>query len=178
MHVPSTNQIYFSMYLYAQEQQLPLGPGIEWKLNNKTFRKSVMISQVSFVQIQWLQMVQESDICCDSNGNRIQMQNAYFQNEIEMNGYKIDGYIKRDGVNVFFEFLGCKFHPGCCVPDVNIENACLKRQTWLMKKNWLESNGELHIMRECQWRTMLSNTPESFLPKTDIPRVLLTDTKG
>ena len=106
MHVPSTNQIYFSMYLYAQEQQLPLGPGIEWKLNNKTFRKSVMISQVSFVQIQWLQMVQESDICCDSNGNRIQMQNAYFQNEIEMNGYKIDGYICRDGVHVFFEFLG------------------------------------------------------------------------
>ena len=94
------------MYLFAQQQDLPLGPGIEWTWNKSKFRKSVMISQVSFVQIQWLQAMQETDICIDSNGFRLQIQNAYFQNEVEMNTYKVDGYIKRDGVNVFFEFLG------------------------------------------------------------------------
>ena len=74
--------------------------------------------------------------------------------------------------------LGCKYHPGCCVPDKDIENAGLKRQVWLMKKQWMENNGELHVMRECEWREKLANTPISFLPKTDIPRILLTDTKG
>ena len=94
------------MYLFSQQQDLPLGPGIEWTWNKSKFRKSVMISQISFVQIQWLQAMQETDVCIDSNGCRLQIQNGYFQNEVEMNTYKIDGYLKRDGVNVFFEFLG------------------------------------------------------------------------
>ena len=94
------------MYLYAQQQELPCGPGIEWKVKGSSFVKSVMTSQVSFGQIQWLMAIQESDICVDSNGHRIQIQHAYFQGEKTLNTYKIDGYLNRDGVNVFFEFLG------------------------------------------------------------------------
>ena len=46
-----------------------------------------------------------------------------------------------------------------------------------MKKHWMQTNGELHIMRECEWRNILSRTPEQLLPQTDIPRILLSDTK-
>ena len=94
------------MYLYSQEQLLPCGPGIEWTLHGNSFKKSVMISQVSFVQIQWLMCIQESDICLDSNGDRVQIQHAYFRDEVVMNGHKPDGFMVRDGTKVFFEFLG------------------------------------------------------------------------
>ena len=47
-----------------------------------------------------------------------------------------------------------------------------------MKKHWMETNGELHVMRECEWRNIVSTTPEGLLPKTDIPRILLEDTKS
>ena len=94
------------MYLYSQKKKLPCGPGIEWTLNGNTFKKSVMISQVSFPQIQWLMSVQESDICVDSNGDRVQIQHAYYRDEVVINGHKPDGFMVRDGVQVFFEFLG------------------------------------------------------------------------
>ena len=42
----------------------------------------------------------------------------------------------------------------------------------------MQANGELHIMRECEWRNTLSRTPEKLLPQTDIPRILLSDTKS
>ena len=213
------------MYLFSQEQELPCGPGIEWTVKGNSFHKSVMISQVSFPQIQWLMFMQESDICIDSNGNKIQIQHEYFRDEVVINGHKPDGYILRDKKNIFFEFLGefnarhssyitydmnpvicliclilvlrysnigyrirpyiidviclgCKFHPGCCIADEQIENAVLKRHVWDNKKKWMESVGELHIMRECTWQKKLSNTPETFFPKTQIPRILLSDTKG
>ena len=79
---------------------------------------------------------------------------------------------------ILYCISGCKFHPGCCIPDDSIENAPLKMQFWLMKKHWMETNGELHVMRECEWRNIVSTTPEGLLPKTDIPRILLEDTKS
>ena len=94
------------MYLFSQEQDLPCGPGIEWTLKGHKFKKSVMISQVSFVQIQWILTMQETDICLDRNGNRVQIAHAYHQNEIVMNGHKPDGYANVDGRHIFFEFLG------------------------------------------------------------------------
>ena len=94
------------MYLYCQKKFLPCGPGIEWTLSGYSFRKSVMISQVSFVQLQWLMSMQESDICVDSDGNRVQIQHAYFNDEVVINGHKPDGFMVRDGTKVFFEFLG------------------------------------------------------------------------
>ena len=75
-------------------------------------------------------------------------------------------------------YLGCKYHPDCCIADDQIENAVLKRHVWETKKKWMESVGELHIMRECIWWKKLANTPETFFPKTQIPRILLNDTKG
>ena len=54
----------------------------------------------------------------------------------------------------------------------------LKRHVWNTKKQWMETNGELHVIRECTWSNMLTNTPASVLPKTEIPRILLKDTKG
>ena len=102
----NVHQYIFSMYLYSQEQFLPCGPGIEWTCHKNQFKKSVMISQVSFVQMQWLFAMQETDICRDKNDNRIQIAHAYHQNEVVMNGHKPDGYAKVDGKHIFFEFLG------------------------------------------------------------------------
>ena len=74
--------------------------------------------------------------------------------------------------------LACKYHPGCCIPDAEIENAVFKHNVWNTKKQWMESVGELHVMRKCIWKDMLSKTPDTFFPKTQIPRILLNDTKG
>ena len=74
--------------------------------------------------------------------------------------------------------IGCKFHPGCCIPDDQISNAALKRHVWETKKQWMESVGTLYTMRECKWAEILYRTPESLLPTTDIPRILIKDTKG
>ena len=82
------------------------------------------------------------------------------------------------GFSILRDCSGCKYHPGCCIPNDEIENATLKQNVWNIKKRWMESVGELHIMRECTWHEMLKCTPESVLPKTDISRILLTDTKG
>ena len=43
-----------SMYLWSQEQDLPLSPGLHWKLVDGRFRKEVMVGQVSFSAMQWL----------------------------------------------------------------------------------------------------------------------------
>ena len=42
----------------------------------------------------------------------------------------------------------------------------------------MESVGTLYTMRECKWEAILSRTPQSLLPTTDIPRILIKDTKG
>ena len=51
--------------------------------------------------------------------------------------------------------LGCKYHPGCCIPDDDIDGAEKKRKTWNEKSEYFKSTGVLHIMRECEWKRQL-----------------------
>ena len=71
-------------------------------------------------------------------------------------------------------FLGCKYHPGCCIKDEDIPNAEHKRSVWESKKAIMEQEGVLHVMRECEWRQRLRRMPS---PKADtrLGRILEID---
>ena len=169
------------MYLWALAQLMPTTPGLLWKMAGTYYQKSIMADQTSFVAQQWLYYMQEQSVCYE-NGVKVQMDHVYFRGEKVIGGYKVDGYINRNGKHVFFEFLGCKFHPGklkhylsrlkcfkgCCVNE--IEDAEAKLKFWQEKKSFLKSIGELHVMRECKWKRQLSNMKN--YPDTQMGKIL------
>ena len=166
-----------SMYLYSQQMNMPLSPGIEWVFKNQKAHKKVMTNQISLGQIQWLNALQETALCLDKNGNKIQIEHAYYRGEKEVHGCKVDGFMIKDGIEYYFEFLGCYYHPDCCIPDEKIENAESKRSIWELKKRTLESHGILHVMRECQWRKSRREFAE-MSPQTQIANILKNDTES
>ena len=90
---------------------MPLGPGILWTLNGSTFKKNVMKAGTSLGAVQWMNYIQESDICLDSNGNRQTIESLYFQGEHKIQVgdntiLEIDGYFKKDGQEYFLEYHG------------------------------------------------------------------------
>ena len=132
-----------------------------------------MTTQCSFAQIQWLNYVQETDLCVDSSGNRIQIQHAYHRGEVKKDSFKLDGYFVKDGQEYFLEFLGCYFHPGCCVENDKIPDWRKKAELWNRKKSFLESVGNLIVVRECHWAAQLREL-NSF--DTKIGHILQKDT--
>ena len=166
-----------SMYLYSQLQFMPLSPGIEWIFKNKKAHKKVMTNQISFGQIQWLNAIQETALCLDKDGNKVQIEHAYYRGEVEVYGCKVDGYMIKDGTEHFFEYLGCYFHPDCCIPDEKIENADQKRFIWELKRRTLMNHGTLHVMRECQWRQSRREFAE-ISPQTQVANILKSDTES
>ena len=89
---------------------MPLTPGVKWVCEGNRFKKTLMADQMSLGQIQWLMYLQETDLCKDSQGKRIQLQHGYYQGEHIVkspeNDYKVDGYMMKDGIEYFFEYLG------------------------------------------------------------------------
>ena len=70
-------------------------------------------------------------------------------------------------------FLGCNFHPGCCVPNSKIKDAVRKEYIWFLKKRDLESQGKLIVKRECEWFRELAAMEHK--PETEMPRILEKD---
>ena len=163
-----------SMYLYSQKKKMPLSPGIEWTMKNGKAIKRLMTDQISMGQMQWLYALQETALCIDSKGKKIQIEHGYHRGEVEIYGCKVDGYMFIDGKEHFFEYLGCYWHPGCCVPDEKIQNADHKRYIWRMKKQTLETYGELHTIRDCVWRKNRKLFAETS-PDTQMSRILQDD---
>ena len=166
---------YNSMYLWSQNQLLPLTPGIEWKLKGQRFEKSHMSSQCSLKAMQWLYSEQESERCRDSQGNKIQMEHAYFHGEKTIFNAKVDGYAFIDEKHHVWEFNGCHWH-GCekCYPDW-LKTATLtdieRKTSWYLKMARLEDNNcVIHVMKECDY------TPDQTI-QTQMPRILLNDTQ-
>ena len=95
-----------SMYLYSQKMDMPLSPGIEWIFKNQRAHKKLMTDQMSMGQVQWLNAVQETALCLDANGNKIQIQHGYFRGEKDIHGCKVDGFMVKDGKEHYFEYLG------------------------------------------------------------------------
>ena len=101
-----------------------------------------MVQGVSKVQLEWLMWLQTQPICLDSKGVRQQIQHAMNFGEVKVNGKPVDGYMVKDGVAHSFEFYGCYFHPGCCVPDAQIFNAENRRKEDEIKINELQQKGK------------------------------------
>ena len=61
-----------------------------------------MKAWTSLGAVQWIDYMQQSDICIDSTGTRVRIQHAYFQGEKKINGidkdkWDVDGYFVKDG---------------------------------------------------------------------------------
>ena len=70
-----------------------------------------MKAGTSLGAVQWMNYMQESDICLDSNGNRQTIESLYFQGEHKIRVgdntiLEIDGYFKKDGQEYFLEYHG------------------------------------------------------------------------
>ena len=163
-----------SMYLTSKKKFMPLSPGIEWVMKGGKAIKRLMTDQISMGQMQWLYAIQETALCVDSNGKKIQIEHGYHRGEVEIYGCKVDGYMVKDGREHFFEYLGCYWHPGCCVPDEKIKGADYKKYIWRMKQHTLEQYGELHTIRECVWRKNKKVFAETS-PETQMPSILNND---
>ena len=94
------------MYLWSQTQDMPLTPGIQWTKSNNKFNKSVMMSGVSFGQLQWINYFQATDFLLDNHGNRIQIEHAYHRGGKKIEGFSFDGYFERNGLKYFMEYNG------------------------------------------------------------------------
>ena len=95
-----------AMYLWSQKQDMPLTPGLKWTRRDGYFKKETLMKGVSLTQLQWLYYLQSTDVCVDSNGTRHQIQHAYHRGEHKVGGFFIDGYLKIDDREIFFEFNG------------------------------------------------------------------------
>ena len=113
---PYTSLIFLdfnSMYLWSQQQQLPLSPGIVWTLKNGKFKKKPLTNrQHSFESLQWLYYQQ-------TKYNET-IQHAFHQGEKVIyldKQYKVDGYAIINGRKTIFEYNGCIYHGCPCIPN-------------------------------------------------------------
>ena len=89
-----------SMYLHSQDQVMPLGPGLRWTKNGKTFKKKVMVDGCSLGQLEWLNYIEIED--------EVKLEHAYHRGEYTEFGdkYRPDGYTNVEGEHYFYEYLG------------------------------------------------------------------------
>ena len=120
-----------------------------------------MKSGTSFKALQWLTYVEETHpILTDQHGERIKLQHAYYRGEKDFNGWFADGYANVDGEHFFFEFLGDHWHAGC--PDCSADK--IKDWVWGKKREYLESQGQLITIRECQFDKLLPRIKHNMTP--------------
>ena len=170
-----------SLYLYSQNQLLPTTPGIQWsKRSNGYFRKKSLRTDISFASLQWLYWLQETDICVDKHGQRQRIHHGYHQGEVCCECLQfdyqcahrkpVDGYCLVDGQHIFFEFLGCYFHPGCEKCQSSNVNCKEREEAYAIKKAIMREKGRLIEKRSCEWQR---NMPAPI--KTEMGRVLCRD---
>ena len=165
-----------SLYLWAQDQPMPLSPGLLWEKKGRKFKKQVMGHGVSLGQIEWLQWMQTQPICVDSQGERQRIHTAYHQGERDIYTLPVDGFMVKDGEFYYFEYLGCYYHPGCCIPDEAIHRPKQKRADDAMKQWNMRHAGHLITMRECDWQIQKQMMDQK--PVTEIGRILCEDTEA
>ena len=153
------------MYLWSQQQDMPLSPGLEWTLVNGKFRKNVLIPNSSFSSIQWLYFQQTK--------YTETIHHAYHQGEKIIYGYKVDGYAIINGQKTVFEYNGCYFHGCPCIKNRTDEQIA-KYDEWIKRKTKLEAKGCKVISTSCcQWKPFLRKLEN---PKpTLMGRVLFED---
>ena len=102
------NHITFilSLYVYAQDQLMPLGPGLQWTVKNKKFHKKIMLVQEnsSFEALQWISWLESS--LKNKNGQSVTLDHAYHRGEKKIKQWKVDAFACVDGVNYYYEYHG------------------------------------------------------------------------
>ena len=91
-----------SMYLWSQEQFLPLSPGIHWTMSDGFFKKKPLGGNTSLSALQWIYYQQ-----AELKKSGVKIQHAYFQGEEKIEGYLVDGYAVIRGEKTVFEYNGC-----------------------------------------------------------------------
>ena len=155
-----------AMYLWSQQQDMPLGPGLNWIFVGKRWKKQVLQQQTSLSALQWLQYEQTK---CN-----VQIQHAYHQGEVEVYDCRVDGYAVIDGVETIWEYNGCIWHGCPCIKNPT-EEQMDKQQKWIERKAHLEANG-CHVieMTDCRWRQKLRYIRRNP-PKTEYGHILCFD---
>ena len=155
-----------AMYLWSQEQDMPLGPGLQWIPTETGFKKIVLQGQTSFSAVQWLQYEQTK--------LQVQIQHAFHQGEKEVYDCRVDGYAVVDGVETVWEYNGCKFHGCPCIKNPT-DKQIQQQQKWIARKAKLEANGcKVIEMTCCRWRKMKKYIRRNP-PKTELGRILCYD---
>ena len=155
-----------AMYLWSQQQDMPLGPGLRWIQTERGFRKIVLQGQTSFRAVQWLQYEQTK--------LQVQIQHAFHQGEKEVYGCRVDGYAVVDGTETVWEYNGCVWH-GCPCIENRTEQQLQKQQKWIERKAKLQANGcKVIEMNCCRWTKMIKYIRRNP-PKTQLGRILCYD---
>ena len=98
-----------SMYLWSEEQDMPLTPGIRWLKNGLFFSKHSLAYThgASFKSLQWIYYLQGK---LDLSKKGINIEHKYYKGEksiVTDDGvYPVDGFAIIDGVKTIFEFNG------------------------------------------------------------------------
>ena len=149
-------------------------------------RHMLELEQISFPHLQWIYYREALD-CIDSTGQRVQMEHAFHRGEIEFKGLKPDGYLFKDGKHHFYEFqgnnfydfhlliylIGCYWHGCHCIPRSKWHRNAEGRQGFFREKMAVfRAHGEVHLMRECEWKRQLQTMEK---PTTQMGRILHED---
>ena len=165
-----------AMYCFCEKEDMPTTPGIEWvEQESGLYKKKLLLEakSVSFKQIQWLYYIQATE-GVDRQGNKVQLEHGYHRGEKRYGGYLPDGYMYKNGCHYFYEFLGCYFHAGCCIPNERLREGWEERQQFTDSKHlFLAAQGNLRIIRECEWDDMVKVIEK---PSTTMGRILHDDT--
>ena len=94
---------YSSMYLNQQEKDLPLTAGIRWTKKGQYYKKAYLSRGNSFKALQWLYWC-EAEL--HKQGHQVIMEHQYHQGEREIEGYRVDGYVKIGDREIIYELNG------------------------------------------------------------------------
>lgn len=93
-----------SMYLWAQQQLMPLTPGLRWVKNEEgVYIKQYLCPGGSFKALQFIYYSQAQ---LDQAGYNVTIDHQYHQGEKTVYGQKLDGYVRIGNREIAFEFNG------------------------------------------------------------------------
>ena len=163
---------------------MPCGPGIYWDCKDKEgkernfYVKKPLMSGTSMGELRFLNYLMHHDERFrDSNGIPFTMEHAYFRGQVEISGYKVDGYVETTDKTFVIEYNGCRYHSPCphqgCQYNKDYDASELASYQWYQKETALrkwcrENNGHLIVMWEC----IFDQKSVRYLQTYQFPRIL------
>jgi hypothetical protein len=141
------------------------------KNKKNTYSKRVMTPGCSLEGLQWLTYQEQTNPILQNNRNPIKLEQKYYRGEKQIGDYTIDGYAQINGVQHFFEYLGCFFHPNCPFVDCK-SHGVGSDPVWKIKKSFLKSQGVLHTIRGCEWQKIVRTLNLRYHPTPDLPQIM------